>query len=151
MPNVPVCPASTKARFVISNALLIGGVGKVSLSSHNIPKHSLSPLSVYFSSTSSHRLRTAIGSRFHGSRPAHAFINTDSPSALPLIGPRTERTESCPKSELAVPRYGTRPADGRRPYIPQNADGILTDPPMSEPIPRGLPFIAINAPSPMIQ
>jgi hypothetical protein len=83
-----------------------------------------------------------------------------------VIGPNTEGIESCPSSELRAPAYGIRPYDGLKPYKPQNAAGIRTElsgghqkvatngsgyfpyPPISEPTPKGLPCMAIKAPSP---
>ena len=62
--------------------------------------------------------------------------------------PTTERMEFCPSMLFAIPSYGKRPDDGRIPYKPLKAAGILMDPPMSVPNPTGEPFSPTRAPSP---
>lgn len=65
-----------------------------------------------------------------------------------LRSPLTLLTDSCPASPEVQPAVGNRPNDGRSVKMPVADAGILKEPPMSVPTPRGLPRNANNADSP---
>lgn len=131
-------------------------------------KHSFlpPPCSVREYSSSFHFFRRVSGSFSHGLTDVTACMKILTPVRLLDRGPNTPRIESWPSIEPTVPADGIRPYDGRRPYRPFKWDGIRmelitqqsvralqdtikdTYPPISEPTPRGLPFMPISAPSP---
>ncbi|KAI3622645.1 acetamidase [Moniliophthora roreri] len=116
-PNQSLKAARTNAVFVISSPRVIGGCGPIFPSSHSIAKQSFlpPPCSTSWYSFSLHRFRTARGSFSQGCASTTAFMNTFNPPIEFEIGPRTDRTESCPSREFTQPPYGTRPYDGRKP------------------------------------
>lgn len=155
--SITVCPAASIARRVLSSALVTGGKGLTIPSSTNIPKHNLDGRSII-----RHGIGTIFGSDSQPSESTIAFANSSREETSADISPLILRTASCPGKPDRAPyltisifipsREETyvekRPKDGLRAYSPVKEAGILTLPPISLPIPIGVPLKARSELSP---
>lgn len=129
----------------MSIARMIGGWGVTTPSSFMIAKHNACPSTTL---VSRHAISDTRGSCSQGSWLKRPLTKSRKDCTVVARGPTTERTVFCPSILFAMPSYGNRPDDGRRPYNPLKAAGIRMLPPISVPKPIGLPLNPISAPSP---
>ena len=80
--------------------------------------------------------------------PLMTFVNNFKSAMLWHAGPHETLIETWPGAVVRMPPFGILSELGRMEYRPLKAAGALIEPPISDNGPIGLPFSAINAPSP---
>lgn len=95
-----------------------------------------------------HGIGWILGSLNHGSVSMTALQYIMTSSRVRAMGPCTERTASWPGIPALKSKFGRRPLEGRMVKRPVVEAGIRSEPPISVPTPRGLPYAAISADSP---
>jgi hypothetical protein len=107
-------PAFSKVETRMFRARDMGGIGFTTPSDFITAKHSL----VFWTSSSfslRHGISCTIGSYSHGFCARKAWVMSFREAAFVARGPTTERMLFWPSMEFAMPSYGRRPVEGRRP------------------------------------
>jgi hypothetical protein len=95
-----------------------------------------------------HGKGTQLGSKVEGRASTMVLVKSSMASADVAMGPTTDGMVFWPSIELSMRWYGILPLVGRKPKRPWYAEGLRMEPPRSDPMPSGLPWKPMRAPSP---